>query len=179
MTEAYPAVTEAEIVAAYNEAMRYATRQANGRGQACAEALRDAATDGVMKSRGRYDPARSTRGFGPFAFGVVKNFIRRAQRTYSRRLANRPEFGPLTEDLAARDLPEGVELSDLPLELLDAVEGVYIQGLTTREAAKRAGVAKATIDARLRAAAEALAEDGVAEPIRPPGTKRVRGGRGH
>ncbi len=176
--------TDDETATAYRLALNYARRQAGGRGDELTTALQDAATDGVMKAIQRYDPARSTGGFGPFCAGVVKNTVRTAARAAATRRRARPTVGPLPDDCEASALPAAGEvpltptLNDLPPDLRDAVRYVFVDGYTHREAGAIMGVAHRIIHKRLRQAAAILNPEGIPHPSVMPSAKRVKRGPG-
>lgn len=178
-------MSDDELAKAYRLALNYAKRQAGSHGDETAEALQDAATDGVMNARDRFDPARCTAGFGPFCMAVVKTRVRRAQRRLADRRRREPSHSPLPEDFPARELPAagGVpmtpDLRDLPPDLRDTVRLVYVDGYSYEDAGLLLGVSNFTVSERLRRAAHMLAPDGAERPERRPKEKRVRGGKGH
>lgn len=179
MISAQP-VTDAEIGEAYKSALAYGGWRARGKPQEYGEALRDAATDAVVWARDNYDPARGE--FGGFCHKAAETAVGRAVVRLAEEYHNRPEFGGLSEDMPARELPAAGEvpitadLADLPDDEREAVLLVMLNGYTHRQAADVAGCGEETIRRRLIRAARKLAPDGVSAPIRPPGTKRIRGG---
>lgn len=164
-------------------AHRLAERAARGRPD-LAEALTDAATDGVLRALRTWKPDGGA-SFRTYAGRVVAMAVRRARR----RLADRPRAlgladlatvaGDLDPPARDRDPAEAADLADLPADLREAVRLVYGGGHTTREAGELLGVHKDTVRNRLKAAARLLAEDGAVRPVRLPGAKRVRGSIGH
>lgn len=187
-------VSDDELAKAYNEALRYAAKKAAGRGDELEQALIDAATDGVMKAREKFDPAKSKDGFGAFCGAVVRSRVARAVGRWAEQLRTRPGMArlgdldqeegeayspPAPDKPIAGSIPLGADLRDLPEHLRTAVRFVYADGYSLADAGLLLGVAAPTVGDWLRKAAAMLAEDGAVAPARRKGEKRVRGGIGH
>lgn len=180
-------VSEADVIAAYQWAERYAVRRA-GVVDELREVARDAATMAVFWARDHFREERAPRGFPPFAKSAVKRRVWRAIQRHAQHHHRRPSVvslaacewdvegdGPELESrpggVGTIALPEAV--ADLPPDLRDAVRLFYIDRFTQREGALLCGCSQWLFRQRLREAARLLGTGLERPAVRSAGAKRM------
>lgn len=167
-------VPDAEVAKAYNSALSNARTWARGDADRV-EAFTDAATDAVVWAVANCNNADT---FGAFARSAVRRFLWRTSRKLRQKAANRPAVQSLVnEDPAGREgkPTRPILIEELPEELAVIVRFYFDDGYDLRQIALLTGLSFKTVQRRLQAAGEMIAE-GRMKPDRKSGERRLSAG---
>lgn len=172
---AVSAVPEAEFARVYAWAMRHVLFEARGRGDEYRDALLDAATDGLLWVRDRFDPAFGRDGFRHFAERVVRQAVSRAKLRRFERGQSRPGMEALAGDTPASPKESSAAplmIADLPDDLAFVVRLTFVDEYDLRDCGLLTGAGPNAVQAKLRKAAALLAPGRVV-PARAAGARRL------
>lgn len=169
------AVSDKDVADAYAWALGHAAHASRGRCPDLAEAIHDAATDGVVWAVESFDPSKVGRGgFASFSASAVRRCVKRALYQWVNR--ERPDVfsidadgGPEPESNAA---VQPLTMADLPEDLAFTVRLYMVDGYSLREVGVLTGVGPNVVQRKLRKAAELLAP-GRVKPQRKAGERRL------
>lgn len=165
-------IPDAAMEGAYAAALRHVLYSSCGRGDEYTDVLLDAATDGIIWARDRYDPARGP--FGAFAGVAMRRCVRRAMIAHGQRVRPMVYHMGTREEADLQAQPDAVPMliGDLPDDIAFAVRLYMVDGYDLRDCGLLLGAGPNAVQRMLRKAGMLLAPGRVV-PVRRAGERRL------